>query len=110
MPSADAGSAKRPSFVSTQVTEADRYYLDLTPNRNAPIVVVCGGCERLREDYLVNRQTFPFLCVEFVAEGSGTLELRGKRYQLRPGIAFAYAPGIPHVIRNDPRFPMRKFY
>ncbi len=110
MPSASLDPAKRPVFVSTQVTDAHRYYLDLNPRRTAPIVVVCGGCERMRTDYVVERKTFPYLCIEFVAEGAGTLELRGKRYPLRPGMVFAYAPGIPHLIRNDAHHPMRKFY
>lgn len=110
MPPAVVDSTKRPAFVSTQVTEAHRYYLDLNPKRSVPMVVVCGGCEKLRPDYVVERKTFPFLCVEFVAEGAGSLQLRGKRYPLRPGIAFAYAPGVAHRIRNDPHRPMRKFY
>ncbi len=106
----DGDSPKRPAFVSTQVTEASRYYLDLAPRRAEPIVVVCGGCERMRADYVVERKTFPYLCIEFVAEGAGTLQLAGKRHPLRPGVAFAYAPGVPHLIRNDPRHPMRKYY
>lgn len=106
----DSDATKRPAFVSTQVTEAERYYLDLAPKRSARLAVVCGGCERMRADYVVERRTFPYLCVEFVSEGAGTLVLRGKRYPLRPGIAFAYAPGIPHLIRNDPDRPMRKHY
>ncbi len=110
MPPAEFDAAKRPAFVSTQVTEADRYYLDLAPKRSAPITVVCGGCELLRADYVVERRTFPYLCVEFVAEGAGTIDLRGKRYRLRPGMAFAYAPGVAHRIRNEPATPMRKFY
>ena len=110
MPAADADPGKRPAFVSTQVLEADRYYLNLNPPRGAAMVVVCGGCERLAADYLVERSTFPYLCVEFVAEGAGTVELNGLRFPLRPGTAFAYASGIPHTIRNDPRRPMRKYY
>jgi len=58
----------------------------------------------------VQRSTFPFLCVEFVAEGEGELELDGQRTRLQPGIAFSYLPGIPHKIRNDPRSPMLKYY
>ena len=101
---------KRPAFVSTQVTEAHRYYLDLKPKRTLPMVVVCGGLERIRADYVVERTTFLYLCIEFVAEGAGTLELRGKRHPLRPGTVFAYAPGIPHRIRADPQRPMLKYY
>jgi AraC-like DNA-binding protein len=101
---------KRPAFVSSQVTEASRYFLDLAPKSSLPLVVVCGGVERMRADYTVERRTFPYLCVEFVVEGAGTLKLRGKDYPLRPGIAFAYAPHIPHRIVNDPARPMRKYY
>lgn len=110
MPANSETASNPPAFVSNQVTEAQRYYLDLAPRRSVPITVVCGGCERMREDYEVRRKTFPFLCVEFVAEGAGALELRGKKHGLRPGMAFAYGPGIPHLIRNDSRHPMRKYY
>jgi AraC-like DNA-binding protein len=102
--------SERPAFVSTQVTDAQRYYLDLKPRANQRITVVCGGRERMNSEYRVARETFPFLCVEFVAQGSGSLRLNGKEHRLRPGIAFAYAPGIPHVIRNDPAHPMLKYY
>lgn len=110
MPPAAAIPAKLPEFVSTQVTEEHRYFLNLHPRRSAPAVVVCGGCERLCADYVVKRKTFPYLCIEFVVDGAGTLELLGKRYSLRPGVAFAYGPGIPHLIHNDPHHPMRKYY
>lgn len=110
MSSPDDFPEKRPSFVSTQVSEARRYYLDLSAKPGPGVVVVCGGCERMRPDYRVQRSTFPFLAVEFVAEGEGTLELAGHRYALRPGMAFAYGPGAAHVIRNEPKRPMLKYY
>lgn len=100
----------RPSFVSTQVSEARRYFLDLTPERTRHITVVCGGCERVRPDYVIRRRTFPFLAVEFVAEGEGELELAGWNYRLRPGMTFAYGPEAPHVIRCEPSRPMLKYY
>ena len=99
-----------PVFVSTQVTDASRYFLNLSPKRSSAMVVVCGGCERMGAAYRVERKTFPYLCIEFVADGAGTLWLRGKRHPLRPGMAFAYGPGIPHLIQSDPLHPMRKFY
>jgi len=101
---------QRPAFVSTQVTDAQRYYLNLKPKTTERIVVVCGGRERMASDYRVTRATFPFLCVEFVAEGSGWVKLNGKEHALRPGMAFAYAPKVAHEIRNDPARPMLKYY
>jgi AraC-like DNA-binding protein len=101
---------KLPHFVSTQVTEARRYFLDLAPKATSRIAVVCGGCERMRPDYAVERITFPFCVLEFVAEGAGLVELAGRRYRLRAGITFAYAPGVPHTIKNEPGRPMLKYY
>lgn len=102
--------AAKPRFISRQVTEARRYYLDLTPPRSRRITVVCGGVEHCRPDYAIRRRTFPFACIEFVAEGEGRLTLAGHNYHLRPGTAFAYQPGVPHAIRNDPARPMLKYY
>src|SRR4051812_25684265 len=101
---------QRPSFVSTQVTEARRYYLDLSPVKTDGITVVCGGCERVRRDYVVSRKSFPFLAIELVAEGEGTLELCGREYRLRPGVVFLYGPGAAHTIRSLPERPMLKYY
>lgn len=101
---------QEPAFVSRQVSEARRYYLNLAPARHDDLVVVCGGVERMRPDYCVNRSTFPYYGIELVVEGKGTLMLQGEGYPLMPGVVFAYGPGVPHVIRNDPRHPMRKYY
>jgi AraC-like DNA-binding protein len=99
-----------PTFISQRVSEARRYYLNLKPARDSALVVVCGGVERCSPDYEICRSTFPYAGIEFVAEGLGTLELSKKTYPLRPGTLFAYAPGIPHRIRNNPRTPMLKYY
>ena len=107
---AQSKSEKLPYFVSTQVTEARRYFLDLAPKANGEIAVVCGGCERMRSDYLVDRSTFPFFVIELVAEGAGSVELAGRRYRLRPGMTFSYGPGVRHTIRTEPSRPMLKYY
>ena len=72
--------------------------------------MVCGGCERVRPDYIVQRDSFPFLAIEFVAEGEGTLRIQGKTHRLRPGVAFAYGPGVAHQITSDADRPMLKYY
>ncbi len=100
----------RPSFVSTRVSEARRYYLELKPKPTHDITIVCGGCERVRPDYLVERRTFPYFAIEFVAEGEGQLTLDGRECRLRPGVAFSYGPGIAHCIRAEPQRPMLKYY
>jgi AraC-like DNA-binding protein len=110
MPVIPRPTDKRPSFVSTRVTEARRYYRDLNPKPTRDITVVCGGCERVRPDYVVARRTFPYFAVEFVAEGEGQLMLANRECRLRPGVAFAYGPGIKHTIRTESARPMLKYY
>lgn len=104
---AQAGS--QPGFVSRQVVWARRYFLDLRPGRGG-LRVACGGCERVRSDYLVDRTDFPYLCVEFVAAGEGSVMLAGRESPLVPGSVFSYGPGMPHTIRTHPRRRLTKYY
>ena len=99
-----------PAFISTQVTEARRFFLNLRPNRRASLEVVCGGVERMRPDYVVDRADFPFFGIELVAEGAGSLTIDRERHTLAPGVVFAYGPGAAHTIRNRPDNGMRKYY
>ena len=103
-----------PGFVSRQVVAARRWFLSLRPEarpgRQPELAVVCGGCERVRGDYCLERGDFPYLCIEFVAAGRGTLTIRGRDHDLVPGSVFAYGPGVPHAIRTDPRQRLRKYY
>lgn len=107
-------SRRLPGFVSRQVVSARRWFLNrrpvLRPDGRPDIQVVCGGCERVRADYCVDREDFPYLCIEFVAAGHGTLTVRGRDHDLVPGSVFAYGPGIPHTIRTDPRRRLLKYY
>lgn len=99
-----------PPFVSRQVVAARRYFLDLRPVASRPLTVVCGGEERVRGDYVVERDDFPYCCLEFVAAGQGTAILDGHEFALGPGSVFAYGPGIAHSIRTDRRRRLQKFY
>jgi AraC-like DNA-binding protein len=106
----ESRSENVPYFVSTEVTEARRYFLEAGPKAGTRISVVCGGCERVRPDYVVSRSTFPFFVVEFVAEGAGSVQLAARRYRLRAGMAFSYGPGVSHTIRTEADSPMLKYY
>lgn len=90
-----------PAFLSQQVTAARRFYLNLKPRSTTAITVVCGGWEECAADYVINRRTFPYLSVEFVAAGKGELVLNGRRHALTPGTMFAYGPGVPHRIQTS---------
>ncbi len=99
-----------PSFVSRQVREARRFYLNLNLSSGHRLAVACGGWEACAPDFTVERADFPFLCVEFVAAGSGRLWLGGKEWPLRPGSVFSYGPGCAHRIEADPAAPPEKYF
>ncbi|MEM9646465.1 MAG: AraC family transcriptional regulator [Planctomycetota bacterium] len=99
-----------PEFVSRLVTQAKRYYANLTPDVGESLSLVCGGVEKMRPDYVVTREDFPFCALEMVVEGGGTVLLNGRSFPLEPGTVFAYGPGVPHSILTDPARPMRKYY
>jgi AraC-like DNA-binding protein len=100
----------KPDFFSTQVIEARRFYLDLNPSKTAGLSVVSAGYERCSAEYHMQRRTFPYLSIEFVAEGEGALVLKDHSWRLMPGTVFAYGPGIGHEIRTHPEKPMAKYF
>lgn len=106
----DRTPVEPPTFVSRQVTEARRFYLNLKPPAGHSLTVVCGGWESCAPDFRVERTDFPFLCIEFVAGGSGSLLLAGKEWPLRRGAVFSYGPGCGHRIESDPGDPLAKYF
>jgi len=99
-----------PAFLSTQVSSARRFYFPVLPRREEGFSVFCGGIEHCRPDYRMERRSFPFYGVEFVAAGRGGLELGGRRAQLEPGSVFAYGPGLPHRIISSAGEPLVKYF
>ncbi len=89
---------------------ARRFYLDLAPPEQQPLAVVCGGFEHSTPDYVIDRASFPYYSIEFVAHGRGALVLAGQRTALLPGSVFAYGPEVPHHITTDPDDPLGKYF
>jgi AraC-like DNA-binding protein len=102
--------AKEPEYFSQQVSEARRWFLALPENGDTGFVTVSVGCERCLPDYVVERDTFEFEALEFVAEGEGTVILNGQKHTLRPGSAFSYREGVKHRIENTSKSPMLKYF
>jgi AraC-like DNA-binding protein len=100
----------KPDFFSTQVSRARRFYFNLNPSPKARLVVVCGGVEHCASDYAISRKCFPFHAVEFVAQGSGRLELNHFEHVLEPGSVFSYGPGTPHEISTSSHHPLIKYF
>jgi AraC-like DNA-binding protein len=105
-PAADS----QPKFFSAQVSEARRFFLDLAPKPRSPLAVACGGCEHCAPDYRIDRKSFPFHSVEFVARGRGSVTLGGKTRPLAPGTVFSYGPAVSQRIRTDPSDTLVKYF
>ena len=101
---------KKASFISTQVSAGEYYYLNLTPKKEQSETVVCGGREQCAPNYRIERSGFKYDSIEFVSAGIGTLTLRGKTSPLRPGALFFYGPGVPHKIETDRDAPLLKHF
>lgn len=96
------------SFVSRQVDSSRLFFLDADGGEEFEVVL--GGFERCSEDYCIDRQDIPWVCLEFVNRGRGTLRLGGNEHELHPGSFFIYGPGIPHRIESLPSNPLGKYF
>lgn len=99
-----------PAFFSPDVAEARRFFLDLSPAKDRPLAVVCGGREHCTPGYSIRRDTFPFYSFEYVLRGRGELSLKGRTFELKPGRIFTYGPGVPHRILGEAEDPLVKYF
>ena len=87
-------SRQEQALLSPEVSAGAYFFLDLVPRASGPRRVAFGGRERCGERYLVQRSTYPFPTLEYVAEGEGELSFGGETWPLRPGMLFAHGPGV----------------
>lgn len=99
-----------PGFMSKQVLQARRVYLEAVVRGRAPLSVASVGWEKCARDYMIDRKTFRFHSVEFVAGGKGTLEINGETHELGPGSLFSYGPGVAYRMWTDPNDLLDKYF
>ena len=96
------------SFLSRQVESSRVFFFD-EPDPSG-FEVKCGGFERCRPDYRIDRPDFPWFVIEFVHGGRGKVTLNGVEATLKPGVFFVYGPGVEHHIATDPDKPLLKYF
>ena len=99
-----------PSFFSGQIAQARRFHADLSPPPGTALVVVSGGRENCSPEYGVDRSSFPFWGIEFVAQGRGVVKFGGLSAAIVPGSIFSYGPDTCHAITTDPVDPLVKYF
>jgi AraC family transcriptional regulator len=73
----------------------DYFFLELGERHKGPLAVAFGGREYCSLNYQVQRRTYPFVTLEFVASGQGELRLGDSPpVRLSPGSVFAYGPSL----------------
>lgn len=101
-------SREAPSYISRQVEDSRLFFLD--GGEEDGFAVRCGGFERCRPDYQIDRPGFDWFCLEYVSRGHGRLDLDGASHDLRPGVFYLYGPGIPHRIASSADHPLGKYF
>ena len=96
------------SYVSRQVESSRLFFLD--PAGDEDFAVVFGGYERCGPEYQIDRQNFPWFCLEFVSRGAGKLTLGGVSHDLKPGSWYVYGPGLPQQIESSEDKPLGKYF
>lgn len=93
------------------VRRGRHFFLDLQPRTTGPVRVAFGGREQCGEDYLVQRSTYPFFTLEYVAEGAGRISFGdGESQPLAPGTLFAHGPGIALRMATLPGHSLVKYF
>lgn len=96
------------SFISREVESSRLFFLDQADEED--FAVVFGGFERCEADYQIDRNHFPWYCLEFVSHGAGVLRIGDQQVEISPGSFFIYGPSLPHQIVSSPDQPLGKYF
>ncbi len=100
----------RADFSAVPADPARRFHLNLRPPPATELAVVAGGVDHCPAAYEIRRETSAFHAVEYVVRGEGRLKLGGRTHELRPGVIFAYGPGIRRHLQVRPETAMVKYF
>lgn len=101
----------RSQLLASRVAGSRYIFPNLAPRREVRWTVALGGREECAEDYLVDRERYPFHSIEVVEAGRGRVRLGGgKTHAIGAGSVFCYAPEMACRIESDPTQPLVKFF
>jgi AraC-like DNA-binding protein len=99
-----------PSFISRRVIRGRYLFLDLDPPAATDLAVTCAGWEECSPGYEIKRDGFRYLAIEYIAGGKWELETRGTKWNLGPGMIFAYGPGIAYSLKAVSNSGLTKYF
>jgi AraC-like DNA-binding protein len=101
---------EQPPYISRQVQASRRFYFGAKTTLSDDLFVICGGWERTTPDYFIRRDSFPWLAVEYVADGRGRVVFGGRSHELEQGSFYAYGPDMTHQMESNPQRVLSKYY
>ncbi len=101
---------EQPPYLSRQVQASRRFYFGAKTAPADELFVYCAGWERTTPDYFIQRDSFPWLALEYVAEGRGRVVFGRRAYALEPGSVYAYGPEMTHQIESSAQRVLSKYY
>src|SRR5262245_17495172 len=96
------------NLLSKQVSGSRYFFLGQRSGAYGPLAL--GGCEHCNPDYTIDRTSYAYHVLEYVASGTGVATLNGARHELGPGSVFACAPTTACTLRTEPANPMVKYF
>lgn len=101
------------TYFSQQVIRTRRFFVAdwaVQSRSDHRLCLVGGGCEWCAPDFTIDRDDFPFVAIEMIWRGRGTVRLGRESHEVGPGHAYIFDPKTPHLIQADSSEPMVKFF
>ena len=98
-------------LLSHRVAGSRYVFPNLAPPPATRWTLALAGREECASDYQIDRATYPFYVVEYMASGRGVAQFGDEPAEpVEPGAVFAYAPAMRYRMRIDPAAPAVKFF
>lgn len=97
-----------PLELSPQIAKGR--YANFSRGQEAPERIFMMGYEECAADYLIDRISFPFWTLEFIAGGHGVYQEENQQRRLRHGAVFTYGPDVAQCFSNESERPFRKYF
>lgn len=102
---------RQQELLAPEVTRGTYFFLDLVARTAGPTRVSLGGREKCGENYRVQRASYPFPTLEFVAEGVGWISYGAEEPVAAPaGALFAHGPGVNIRMESAPGQTWIKYF
>ena len=107
---ATRGGVVGPGLLSGQVSGSRYFFLNLSGGKRGGGLAF-GGREHCNPDYRIDRASFGYALVEFVAEGAGWVRIGGgKRTEIGPGSVVVCRATTSLEMATEAERPMVKYF